>query len=81
MKTWITWLFASAERYLRASDWKDIAFIKLCLFALGLLAGMQVSGPDQKTVRKGAIALFVITYIPLMAKYIGVQLADSESNK
>lgn len=81
MKAWFTWLFASADRYLRASDWKDIALIKLCLFALGLLAGMQVSGSNKKTVRKGAIALFIMTYIPLMSKYIGVQLADAEPNK
>ena len=42
MKKLFPWLFTSADRYLRASDWKDIALIKLCLFAIGLLAGMQV---------------------------------------
>lgn len=76
MKALFTWLFASADRYLRASDWKDIALIKLCLFAIGLLAGMQVRESDKKAVRAGAAALFVVTYIPLMSKYIGVQLTD-----
>lgn len=81
MKTWTTWLLASADRYLRASDWKDIALIKLCLFALGLLAGMQVGEMDKKAVRNGATALFVMTYIPLMSKYIGVQMIHAEQNE
>ena len=78
MKKLFPWLFTSADRYLRASDWKDIALIKLCLFAIGLLAGMQVRDSDKKAVRAGAAALFVVTYIPLMSKYIGVQLVDAE---
>ena len=78
MKKLFPWLFTSADRYLRASDWKDIALIKLCLFAIGLLAGMQVRDSDKKAVRAGAAALFVVTYIPFMSKYIGVQLVDAE---
>ena len=81
MKKLFPWLFTSADRYLRASDWKDIALIKLCLFAIGLLAGMQVRESDKKAVRAGAAALFVVTYIPLMSKYIGVQLVDAEQTK
>ena len=56
MKKLFPWLFTSADRYLRASDWKDIALIKLCLFAIGLLAGMQVRDSDKKAVRAGAAA-------------------------
>ena len=81
MKKLFPWLFTSADRYLRASDWKDIALIKLCLFAIGLLAGMQVRDSDKKAVRAGAAALFVVTYIPLMSKYIGVQLVDAEKKE
>ena len=76
MKKLFPWLFTSADRYLRASDWKDLALIKLCLFAIGLLAGMQVRELDKKAVRAGAAVLFAVTYIPLMSKYIGVQLTD-----
>lgn len=81
MKKLFPWLFTSADRYLRASDWKDIALIKLCLFAIGLLAGMQVRDSDKKVVRAGAAALFVVTYIPLMSKFIGVQLVDAEQKE
>ena len=76
MKKLFPWLFTSADRYLRASDWKDIALIKLCLFAIGLLVGMQVRDSDKKAVRTGAAVLFAATYIPLMSKYIGVQLTE-----
>ena len=31
-------LFAAADKFLQASDWKDIAILKVCLLSLGLLA-------------------------------------------
>ena len=81
MKKLFPWLFTSADRYLRASDWKDIALIKLCLFSIGLMLGMQIKDKDKQTVHIGAAALFVVTYIPLMSKYIGVQLVDAEQKE
>ena len=39
---------------------------------------MQVRDSDKKAVRTGAAVLFAATYIPLMSKYIGVQLVDTE---
>ena len=31
-------LFAAADKFIQASDWKDIAILKVCLLSLGLLA-------------------------------------------
>ena len=53
-------LFAIADEYLRQSDWRDLALIKFCLFSMGVLAGVL------------AAATFVVTYLPLMAKFFGV---------
>ena len=81
MKKLFPWLFAAADRYLRASDWKDIALIKLCLFAIGLMLGMQIKDKDKKVVHIGAAVLFFTTYVPLMSKFIGVQLLDAEQTE
>ena len=36
------WLFRSADNYLKQSDWKDLALIKICLFAMGVFVGLQI---------------------------------------
>ncbi len=66
------WLFESADAYLKKCDWKDMALLKFCLFAMGILAGIAVPEKSKKSVKNWAVVVFVITYIPLMAKYIGV---------
>lgn len=71
-------LFASADEFLRRSDWKDLAVIKFCLFSMGLLAGMQVAQRRKKGVRIAASAVFLLTYIPLMAKYLGILTGKGE---
>lgn len=63
-------LLSIANRYVETSDWKIIAVLKFCLLSLGLIAGMQIREKDKKPVTKCALAVFLATYIPLMAKLI-----------
>lgn len=65
-------LFDSANEYLRQSGWKDLAVLKLCLFSIGLLIGMQVPERGKRGVRIAASVLFTITYILSMGKYLAV---------
>lgn len=65
-------IFAGADEFIKESDWKDIAVLKFCLLSLGLLAGMQVTEKCKKGVRIAASVVFVITYIPLMTKYLRI---------
>lgn len=65
-------LFASADEFLRESDWRDLAVIKFCLFSMGLLAGLQVRERSKKGVRAAAFAVFLLTYIPLMVKFFRI---------
>lgn len=60
------------NKYMRHADWKDLAMIKFCLFAIGMLAGCNVSGKHKKIVMAGSAAVFLVTYIPLMTKFITV---------
>lgn len=41
-------LFCYADRYIRKSDWKDLAMIKFCLFSMGILAGMRIPEKNRK---------------------------------
>lgn len=65
-------LFASADAFLRESDWKDLAVIKFCLFSIGLLVGLQITERCKKGVRIAASVVFTLTYIPLMVKYLWI---------
>ena len=62
-------LFVYAEKYIAKSDWKDLAMLKFCLFAMGVLAGMRIPEKNRKQAGWIATAVFVATYIPLMAKF------------
>ena len=41
-------LFTVADEYVRQSDWKDLALIKFCLAAIGVLIGMHIPREKRK---------------------------------
>lgn len=71
-------MFASADEFVRESDWKDLAVLKFCLLSLGLLAGMQIAERCKKGVRIAASIVFTLTYIPLMVKYLSILIGKGE---
>ncbi len=73
-------LFEIADRYLQQCTWKDLTLIKFCLFSMGLLMGSFVAGKHKKTVRYSALAVFLATYIPLMAKFLPMLKAGFEED-
>lgn len=73
-------LFDYADRYIQESSWKDIALLKFCLFAMGILAGMQMPEKNRKRVGIAAALVFAVTYIPLMSKYIRIVMGDSDKS-
>lgn len=71
-------LFSCADEYLHKCNWRDMAMLKFCLFSMGILAGMQVAGKEKKKVGIAASVIFVLTYIPLMTKFLKIV---AEKNK
>ncbi len=71
-------LFDYATEYAKQSTWKDFALIKFCLCAIGIIIGVLL----PKTVTKPALIIagvvFIITYIPLMVKFIKVIVCKKE---
>ena len=72
-------LFSVADQYIQESDWKVIALLKFCLLSLGMILGMQIAPRHKKGVLLGCIAVFVATYIPLMAKLLRLYRAGSRN--
>ncbi|MCI8598293.1 MAG: permease of phosphate ABC transporter [Lachnospiraceae bacterium] len=70
-------LFCYADKYLQKSNWKDMAMLKFCLFSIGILIGMRIPEKGKKKVGIAALLVFLITYIPLMAKFIGIVITEN----
>lgn len=71
-------LFEYADRYIKESDWKDIALLKICLCAIGVLIGISIAPKHKKTVMAIAAVVFGFTYVPLMKKFIGIIIDDNK---
>lgn len=65
-------LFGYADAYVKQSDWKDLAMIKFCLAAIGMLTGISLPSQKKKTAALAAGAVFIVTYIPLMGKFFRI---------
>lgn len=73
-------LFDYADDYLKKCDWRDLAMLKFCLFSIGIMAGLKIPERHRKNAMAAAFAVFVVTYIPLMAKFFGV-IMDSRQQR
>lgn len=71
-------LFKYADRYIKESNWKDIALLKFCLCAIGVLIGISIAPKYKKTVMTAAVCVFGITYVPLMSKFIKIIIDDNK---
>ena len=63
-------LLELGDRYAKQSAWKDFALTKICVFSMGLAAGMAVKEKYRKAVTVAAGAAFASTYVPLMVKML-----------
>lgn len=65
-------LFECANQYVEQCDWKDLAMLKGCLCAIGVLIGISVPREKRKPFLIVAGIVFIATYIPLMTKFVKV---------
>ena len=64
--------FSWANAYCRQSSWKDLALIKFCLCAAGVLVGLCVPPEKRKKAALGGLLVFLLTYVPLMLRFFQV---------
>ena len=63
-------LFSAADGYIAGMNWRDLALVKLCLCAVGVMLGLAAPRRTRKWAALGAALLFAATYLPLMLKFI-----------
>ncbi|WP_069997664.1 hypothetical protein [Cellulosilyticum sp. I15G10I2] len=61
-------LLSYGTEFMKQSDWKDLALIKFCLCAVGVMWGMALPKKAHRPVAFIVVSVFVATYIPLMLK-------------
>lgn len=69
-------ILAAADQFCKRSDWKIIALLKLCVFSLGLLAGIKMPEKYKKQLIFTACIIFLCTYLPLMKRYTNFLLEN-----
>lgn len=74
-------LFDYANEYVQQSDWKDMALLKFCLASMGLLIGVSLSQRMKKWAAFGAAAVFIVTYLPLITKFLGIVTGGGAEGK
>ena len=63
-------LFSAADAYIAKMNWKDLALVKLCLCAAGVMLGLAAPKKLRKWAALGAIVVFVATYLPIILKFL-----------
>lgn len=62
-------LFECADLYVKECNWKDLALVKFCLCAIGVMIGLSIPKEKKKYPLLVAGLIFFSTYIPLMTKF------------
>lgn len=65
-------LFECANQYVKESDWKDLALLKFCLCAMGIMIGLCIPKEKRKYPFLVAGIVFAATYVPLMVKFVKI---------
>lgn len=63
-------LFDAVAVYMKSCKWQDMALLKICLCAVGIMIGLSV--PKKHKMKFWVIAplVFLVTYVPLMLKFL-----------
>ncbi|HHX61467.1 MAG TPA: hypothetical protein GX707_12280 [Epulopiscium sp.] len=67
------------NEFLQQSTWKDLALIKVCLLAMGIICGIEIPKKAHKPVAFIAILAFIMTYVPLMIKLFKIMDENASS--
>lgn len=65
-------VFKYANQYVKESDWKVLALLKVCLAAIGIMIGMYVPEDKKKVTFAVTFSVFLATYVPLMYKFVEI---------
>ena len=73
-------LLELGNQYAAESTWKDFALVKFCLCAMGVMIGTLLPEKHERKTIRIAGAVFLLTYIPLMAKVFRIILRSRQES-
>ena len=56
-------LIVCANHWVKESDWKDLALVKLCVGALGAILGLTALRKNRRVSLAVSAAVFVLTWL------------------
>ena len=68
----------AADQYLKSCTWRDLALLKICVCALGVLIGLALPGRKKRRAAWAASLVFAAAYIPLMGKFLPFLLGQHQ---
>ena len=71
-------LLTAGSMYLKKMDVTDLALLKICMAAFGVLVGLGSAKRHRKGVGLLASLTFAGTFLPLMGKFIRVLTASED---
>lgn len=74
-------LIIYANSFLRQADWKDLAMIKCCLCAVGIILGVLLSKKHKAFAWVVSLIVFFVTWVPLMKKFFHVVMTTDIPNE
>jgi len=66
------------EKYKEKMNMADFALLKTALISFGVLGGLLVPKAHRKKAAVTACAVYSISIVPIMAKFLGVVLENSK---
>ena len=74
-------VFEYANGYIKSIDWRDMALLKICLCAAGILIGLSIPKNKKKFSFAAACVIFTVSYITLMAKFTKIVIQETKETK
>ena len=69
-------MLEAVNRCLKDCTWKDMALLKACVCAIGVLTGLMMPSRKKWIVAWIASLAFVASYVPLMGKFLPYLLGE-----
>ena len=71
-------LIAAGNLYLKHINLADVALLKLCVWALGVLVGLKAARRHRRGAGILAGIVFLVTYVPLMSRFLSALVRTEE---
>ena len=69
-------LTEAGDRFAKTCTWRDLALLKVCLCAVGVLIGLALPGRRKRAAAWAASLALAAAYVPLMGRFLPFLLGE-----